>query len=119
LRATATSYREGARAKCVKCLKAIVEIVDEAPFGLDRFMGLAKLGGYDLFRHPAARFGGHKSPVFDIAGALAENTANLRAVLTGSVFEEGEGAGEVPLAAFSPLRPVEGPDRGGRRPPRP
>ena len=63
----------------------------------------------------AARVGDYKSPDFDIVGALGENTANLRAVLeamgrgglravvlTGSVYEEGEGAGEAPLRAFSP-----------------
>jgi nucleoside-diphosphate-sugar epimerase len=115
LRATAASYREGARAVRVKGLKDISEIVDEAPFGSDRFMNLAKAGGYDLLCHHAARVGDYNSPDFDIPGALAENTANLRAVLdalsrgglkgvvlAGSVFEEGEGAGEAPLAAFSP-----------------
>lgn len=115
LRTGAAGYREGARAERVKRLNAIAEIVDEAPFGSDRFMNLAKTGGYDLLCHHAARVSDYKSPDFDIAGALAENTASLRAVLdslsrgglkgvvlTGSVFEEGEGAGEAPLAAFSP-----------------
>ena len=107
LRASAISYGEGARAERVKRLKAVAEIVDEAPFGSDRFMGLAKAGGYDLLCHHAAHVGDYRSPDFDIACALAENTANLRAVLdalargglkgvvlTGSVFEQGEGAGE-------------------------
>jgi nucleoside-diphosphate-sugar epimerase len=65
--------------------------------------------------HHAARVSDYRSPDFDIPGALQENTANLRAVLealargglgsvvlTGSVFEQNEGAGEAPLAAFSP-----------------
>ena len=115
LRGGAASYREGARAERVKRLNALAEIVDEAPFGSDRFVGLAKAGDYDLLCHHAALVGDYKSPDFDIAGALAENTASLRVVLeslsrrglkgvvlTGSVFEEGEGAGEAPLAAFSP-----------------
>jgi hypothetical protein len=54
-----------------------------------------------------------KSPDLDIAGTLAENTASLRAVpetmarrglkaspLTGSVFEEGKGAGKVPCVPY-------------------
>jgi len=115
LRAAAASYREGVRAERVRRLKSVAEIVEEAPFGSDRFLDLAKAGGYDLLCHHAARVGDYKSPDFDIAGALAENTANLRSVLdtlarggleavalTGSVFEQSEGAGEAPLAAFSP-----------------
>jgi nucleoside-diphosphate-sugar epimerase len=114
LRAAAASYREGARAERVKRLRSVAEIVDEAPFGSDRFLDLAKASGYDLLCHHAARVGDYRSPDFDIAGALADNTRNLRAALdalargglegvalTGSVFEQDEGAGEAPLAAFS------------------
>jgi UDP-glucose 4-epimerase len=115
LRAAVTSYREGPRAERVRRLVAAAEIVEAAPFGSDRFIDLAKAGGYDVLCHHAARVGDYRSPDFDIPGALQENTANLRAVLealargglgcvvlTGSVFEEGEGAGEAPLVAFSP-----------------
>ena len=55
------------------------------------------------------------APISTSPARVAENTANLRAVLerlakgglkgvvlTGSVFEEDEGAGEKPLVAFSP-----------------
>ena len=86
-----------------------------APFGSDAFLDTARNGGYDLLCHHAARVGDYRSPDFDIPGALEENTHNLRAVLdalskgglkgvilTGSVFEQDEGAGEAPLAAFSP-----------------
>ncbi len=115
LRAAAASYGEGARAERVRRLKTVAEIVDEAPFGSPRFLDLAGAGGYDLLCHHAAKVGDYRSPDFDIAGALAENTADLRAVLdilakrgskgvvlTGSVFEQDEGAGEAPLIAFSP-----------------
>ncbi len=84
-------------------------------------------GGFDLLCHHAARVGDYRSPDFDIAGALAENTANLRAVLdvlgkgglkgvvlTGSVFEQDEGAGEGAADRLLALWPVKGPDRGGR-----
>jgi len=115
LRDPVANYRDGARAERVRRLSAAAEIVEGAPFGSDRFIDLAKAGGYDVLCHHAARVGDYRSPDFDVPGALQENTANLRAVLealargglrsvvqTGSVFEQGEGAGEAPLAAFSP-----------------
>ena len=114
LRAAAASYAEGTRAERVRRLARVAEIVDAAPFGSERFLDVSGKGGFDLLCHHAARVGDYRSPDFDIAGALAENTANLRAVLdvlgkgglkgvvlTGSVFEQDEGAGEEPLIAFS------------------
>ena len=115
LRAAAASYAEGTRGERVRRLGAVAEVVDAAPFGSERFLDLAETGGFDLLCHHAARVGDYRSPDFDIASALAENTANLRAVLdvlgkgglkgvvlTGSVFEQDEGAGEKPVIAFSP-----------------
>jgi UDP-glucose 4-epimerase len=114
LRAPRADYVEGARAARVRRLAAIAEIVDAAPFGGDRFLSVAR-GKFDALCHHAARVGDYRSPDFDIAGALAENTANLSSVLealgrgglggvvlTGSVFEQNEGAGETPRVAFSP-----------------
>lgn len=115
LRGAGADDREGARAERVRRLAGVAEIVEAAPFGSERFLALAARGGYDLLCHHAAQVGDYRSPDFDIAGALAQNTANLRAtlgalsrgglrgvLLTGSVFEADEGAGEAPLAAFSP-----------------
>jgi UDP-glucose 4-epimerase len=115
LRGAVASYADGPRAERVRRLKAVAEIIESAPFGSDRFLEVANTGGYDVLCHHAARVGDYRSPDFDIPGALAENTANLRAVLkimergglrgvvlTGSMFEQNEGAGEAPLAAFSP-----------------
>jgi UDP-glucose 4-epimerase len=114
LRDALANYRDGARAERVRRLSEAAEIVEAAPFGSDRFIDLAKAGGYDVLCHHAARVGDYRSPDFDVPGALQENTANLRAVLealardglksvvmTGSVFEQNEGAGETPLVAFS------------------
>jgi nucleoside-diphosphate-sugar epimerase len=114
LRAAPASYAEGVRAERVRRLKHVAEIVDAAPFGSPPFLDLAQAGGYDLLCHHGAKVGDYRSPDFDIAGALADNTLNLRAVLdalarggakgivlTGSVFEPDEGAGEAPLIAFS------------------
>ena len=115
LRGALADYREGARAERVRRLSSAAEIIETAPFGSDRFLALAKDGGYDILCHHAAQVGDYRSVDFDIAGALAQNTANLRVVLetlrngglkgtilTGSVFEQNEGAGEAPLVAFSP-----------------
>lgn len=114
LRSRLPDYREGTRAARVRRLSAVAEVVEAAPFGSDRFLDLAKTGGFDVLCHHAARVGDYRSADFDVAGALAENTANLRAVLetlkrgglsgvvlTGSVFEQDEGVGEEPLVAFS------------------
>jgi UDP-glucose 4-epimerase len=114
LRQAIADYTKGARAERVRRLEQEAEIVEAAPFGSARFLDLAKSGGFDVLCHHAARVGDYRSPDFDVAGALAENTANLRGVLdalergglhgvvlTGTFFEQGEGAGEAPLAAFS------------------
>jgi UDP-glucose 4-epimerase len=114
LRDAVANYRDGARAQRVRRLSEAAEIVEAAPFGSDRFIDLAAAGGYGVLCHHAARVGDYRSPDFDVPAALQENTANLRAVLeplardglnsvvmTGSVFEQNEGAGETPLAAFS------------------
>lgn len=84
-------------------------------FGDDAFLSLVKEGGWDLLAHHAAEVTDYKSPDFDVVGALQNNTRSLRRVLrelgeagcrkvllTGSVFEQGEGAGSEGLPAFSP-----------------
>jgi UDP-glucose 4-epimerase len=115
LRRAVSDYQNGPRAERVRRLSSMAEVVEAAPFGSDRFMEVVKGAEFDLLCHHAARVADYRSPDFDILGALAENTANLRAVLkelgrgglksivlTGSVFEQDEGAGEAPLIAFSP-----------------
>ncbi|MGX2040495.1 NAD-dependent epimerase/dehydratase family protein [Methylocaldum sp. MU1018] len=115
LRGGLDSYAQGARSERVRRLQAIAETVGDCVFGGTRFKDLVRTGGYDLLCHHAARVGDYRSPDFDIAGALAENTENLHAtlatlaegglkgvVLTGSVFEQDEGVGNAPLLAFSP-----------------
>jgi UDP-glucose 4-epimerase len=84
-------------------------------FGDDTFLALVKEGGWDLLAHHAADVTNYKSPEFDVGAALENNTRKLRRVLeglagsgcqrvllTGSVFEQGEGAGSEGLPAFSP-----------------
>jgi nucleoside-diphosphate-sugar epimerase len=100
------------RARMAEAAK-IAEIVPAAPFGSPAFLEV--LGrGFDVLCHHAAEAANHKSPDFDVERAVAGNSFNAaatlaaaraagvrRLVLTGSAFEEGEGRGTGPLAAFS------------------
>ena len=85
-------------------------------FGDAAFLELVRGERWDLFCHHAADVTNYKSPDFDVVGALANNTHSIGAVLkalregrsrprlllTGSVFENDEGAGSEGLPAFSP-----------------
>ena len=114
LKGSANSY-SGLRGERVIELKRVVEVVEDCPFGSQSFVDLVSTGTWDLLCHHAARTGDYRSPDFDVLGAVAENTNNVVSVikamsqrglsgvvLTGSIFEQDEGAGEAPLRAFSP-----------------
>lgn len=92
------------------------EVVYECSFGDQRFAELiASSSRWDVLCHHAADVTNYKSMDFDVSAALRNNTHQLRpslealaergcrrVVLTGSVFEPGEGAGSEGLPAFSP-----------------
>ncbi len=98
--------------KCQKFCKAYFG----ASFGSDRFRKLVSEDGpWDLFCHHAAEVTNYKDPAFDVIAAAGNNTYNLkntlialqnascnRILLTGSVFEQNEGAGSDNLRAVSP-----------------
>jgi nucleoside-diphosphate-sugar epimerase len=85
-------------------------------FGDAAFLDLVRAERWDLFCHHAAEVTDYKSPDFDPIAALAGNTRGIESVLksliegrsrprlllTGSVFENDEGAGSGGLQAFSP-----------------
>lgn len=85
-------------------------------FGDEAFLALAGQEPWDLFCHHAADVTSYKSPDFDVVSAVGNNTRNIAAVVdalknkghcqrilvTGSVFENDEGAGSEGLPAFSP-----------------
>ena len=109
------SEYSGLRGERVAELKRTVEIVGDCPFGSSRFLDLAATGTWDVLCQHAAHVGDYRAPEFDVTGAVTDNTRNLSAVLkalagrglgklilTGSVFEQDEGAGTVPLRAFTP-----------------
>lgn len=86
------------------------------PFGSEPFFEwLQTLPEIDLFCHHAADVANYKSPDFDVVSALENNTRSLvrllkllkqkgcsELILTGSVFEQGEGEGSNHLRAVSP-----------------
>jgi nucleoside-diphosphate-sugar epimerase len=110
-----TSAYSGLRGERVRNLDKVARIVSECPFGSSSFIDLIVTQKFDVLCHHAARVTDYRSIDFDVLAALAENTLNIRdiipqmlgnglkaVVLTGSIFEANEGAGNVPLQAFSP-----------------
>jgi UDP-glucose 4-epimerase len=105
----------GLRGERVAELRRVAEVIEDCPFGSARFLDLVGSGSWDLLCQHAAHTGDYRNPQFDVSAAVTENTHNLSAVLkvmvdrgltgvviTGSVFEQDEGAGNAPLRAFSP-----------------
>lgn len=116
LRRRAGAYADEPRRTRVSRLAEHCRRVEECSFGDDRFIQAIREGGpWDLFCHHAADVTNYKSPDFDVHAAVLNNTNKLPAVLdallaagcrrvllTGSVFEQHEGAGSEGLPAFSP-----------------
>jgi nucleoside-diphosphate-sugar epimerase len=105
----------GVRAERVKALANVAEIISGIEFGSPDFFGLVDRLDCDILCHHAARVEDYRSPAFDVGLALIENTKNFRqlserlkargfkaVIITGSVFEPDEGAGDEPRRAFSP-----------------
>jgi nucleoside-diphosphate-sugar epimerase len=99
------------RKRRVEQLTSLCRFVPNAPFGSENFLALAGAEKFDLLCHHAAEMTNYRSPDFDALRALQNNSLNVCAVLkilqcpvllTGSVFENDEGAGDEPLRAFSP-----------------
>jgi len=108
-------YSDDPRRKRVEALADICHPVFGIAFGDDRFLQMVKDSNWDLLCHHAADVTDYKNPKFDVTAAFENNTRRLplvldmlkdvgcsKVVLTGSVFENDEGAGSKPLAAFSP-----------------
>jgi UDP-glucose 4-epimerase len=108
-------YPDELRRRRVANAAGVVEPVFGVSFGDEAFLELLGRGGWDLLAHHAADVTNYRSPDFDTAAALRTNTRSLPAVLaafraaggrrvllTGSVFEGGEGAGSQGLPHFSP-----------------
>ncbi len=114
-RSRAKEYPDAVRQQRVALAAEVCRPVHGGSFGDERFLGLIAEQGWDLLCHHAADVTNYKSPDFDTIAALGNNAHNLPAVLTalgsagchrllltGSVFEGGEGAGSQGLPDFSP-----------------
>jgi len=114
-RRRAEEYADEPRRRRVQALLKVCRPVFNVTFGDEKFVQLLKQGGCELLCHHAADVTNYRSPDFDVAGAVQNNTRNLtsvlnamkdggcsRILLTGSVFENDEGAGSEGLPAFSP-----------------
>lgn len=110
------SAYEGSKKERLDLIAPHCQLIENCPFGSDQFLALiASEQHLDLFCHHAADVTNYKSPEFDYFKALSNNTKNLdtvlealiqhdcrRVLLTGSVFEPGEGSGSDGLRAVSP-----------------
>ncbi len=109
------AYEDPIRRQRVALAMACSRSVPSCSFGDSAFLNLCAEGGWDVLCHHAADVTNYKSPDFDTVAALQNNTHHLAAVLeafrnaggrkivlSGSVFERGEGAGSQGLPDFSP-----------------
>jgi UDP-glucose 4-epimerase len=114
-RKRAEEYPDEARRQRVILAAEVCRPVHGYSFGDESFLALIREGGWDLLCHHAADVTNYKSPDFNTVTAVQNNTKNLAAVLealkttgcrkvllTGSFFENGEGAGSQGLPDFSP-----------------
>ena len=108
-------YADPIRRRRVALAAEVCRPVYGCSFGDRPFLALIAEGGWDLLCHHAADVTNYKSPDFDTIAAVRNNTHNLpgvlealsavggcRLLLSGSVFEGGEGAGSQQLPDFSP-----------------
>lgn len=114
-RKPAADYADPVRRKRVEMTAELSRpIFGGGSFGDEAFLKLVGQG-FDVLAHHAADVTNYKSPDFDATAAVANNSHNLpavlqafqaaggnRVVLTGSVFEGGEGSGSQGLPDFSP-----------------
>jgi UDP-glucose 4-epimerase len=114
-RSSADAYADETRRRRVAMGAEFCRPIHGCSFGDAQFLALIAEGGWDLLSHHAADVTNYKRPDFDAIAAVGNNTYNLpdvlealktagchRLVLSGSVFEEGEGAGSQGLPNFSP-----------------
>ena len=114
-RRKAEEYSDSIRRQRVILASEANRSVFGCSFGDQQFLSLIAEGGWDLLCHHGANVTNYKSPDFDAVTAVRNNAHNLPAVLdalkatgcrrvllTGSVFEGGEGAGSQGLPDVSP-----------------
>ncbi len=98
----------------VEALKALTDQTFSCTLGEKRFLEVAASQPWDVYCHHASDVTNYRSPDFDPIAATRSNTHNLphilkalrnsgcdRLLVTGSVFERGEGQGSDRLPAIS------------------
>lgn len=106
---------QGTRQLRIKQLSSIATLVFDCPYGSEHFFRLIENASWDVFCHHAADVSDYKSLQFNVAKAVTNNVGDImsllrallksgcdKVVLTGSVFEQNEGAGSDGLKAVSP-----------------
>jgi nucleoside-diphosphate-sugar epimerase len=113
-RASAGEYGTDVRGQRVGRIVGNCRPVFRCRFGDEAFLELLREQRFDLLCHHAADVTNYRSSDFDVAGAVASNTVRANEVLkalgargglfllTGTVFEPGEGMGTDGLPAISP-----------------
>lgn len=114
-RDSAAAYTDPLRSTRIERIAELCQPVYSCQFGDDQFLGLIRDDGIDLICHHGADVTDYKSANFDVGHAVSRNTHRARQaleslaanrgarfLLTGSVFEGGEGAGSEGLPHFSP-----------------
>jgi nucleoside-diphosphate-sugar epimerase len=113
-RASAGEYGSDVRGQRVRRILEKCHPVFGCRFGDEAFLKLVREHEFDLLCHHAADVTNYRSPDFDVGGAVANNTFRANEVLkslgacgglfllTGTVFEPGEGMGTDGLPAISP-----------------
>lgn len=115
LRRRPEEYTDPLRRERVRLAAERCRVAAGVAFGDPAFLDLVRQGDFDLLAHHGADVTNYRSPEFDVAAAFQNNTRGLaqvlaaftarggrRVLLTGSVFEGGEGAGSQGLPDFSP-----------------
>ena len=116
LRRNREDYLPSVRRERMERLELLCRPMWGVVFGEPAFLDLIESeSGWDLLCHHGAEVGSYRSPDFDVVGALASNINGAPAVLdrlqskgcrgvvlTGSLFEAGEGAGSDGVPAVSP-----------------
>ena len=114
-RAALADYGDDLRGRRVQTLQDCCRPVYGSRFGDERFLELIRSIAPDVLCHHGADVTNYRSPEFDYHLATTNNTNQIaqvlqsladvgcrRVVLTGTVFEGGEGAGSDNLPHFSP-----------------
>ncbi len=112
---SAESAYEGLRKARISELNSFADVRYATAYSSKEFEQLLQNESFDLFCHHAADVTNYKSPDFDAVSALNNNVGNISFILntlkkngcncillTGSVFEQNEGAGSDNLRAVSP-----------------